>query len=474
MFVELFDKLYCIDNISNKELFDENWGYISFSGTYYSQNKSYFEDVNSELSKLSIQNSIHFFIEKTEKSCQDFIEELQNSDNWKLTINKNVLLNKEEAYNFFYSDQKLIDWIKQTNPFSDDYPLNNKKIRIIVNGLQENFGGNNFIVCNSDYNFIENIDTMWNDYDESLIMDKIHIISSSKLIIKPLNHFLTFGKINDISRYFYRNSILVLLASLCNELYENGKIVLRGFRKIEINLGLNYLGNEISTEYQELLASAVRWVYQLSEKERCDLKLKLLSERITLDIDYSLPYFQGLSTIIKEATSQAKERYNFIIYDRKDLYQKELKDLLKDLKTLSELYSNKLRILLSNLLRDVLAAFILVGITLFSKTTEIEKLFENKLIRYVFLGFGLYFIISAIFQLITDIFDIYRSNKEFDYWKNVSKEYMTQEEFKKHKSETLIKRAKGTMALYVVVILCYFAISFLCFKFTHIWNRIIN
>jgi hypothetical protein len=472
MFAELFNNLYCIHNISKKELFNENWGNITFFGTYSNQNKSYFKDINDELAKLSIQNSIHFFIENTEKKCQYFIEELQGGDNWKLNINKNILLKKTEAYNFFYSEHKLIDWIKQTNPFSCDYPFNDKKINIIVNGLKDNFGGNKFVVCNSDYQYMDDTNVVWNNYDETLIMDNIHTISNSIFIIKPLNHFLTFGKVTDVSKYFYRNSILVLLASLCNEIYENGDIILRGYRRMPMKLGFGYVGNEISVEYQTQLSDAVKWVYQSTE--RCDLRLKLLLERVTLDIDYSLPYFQGLFNIIKEATNQAKERYSFIIYDRKDLYLKDLKELLKDLKTLSELYSNKLRSLLSNLLRDVLAAFILVGITLFSKTTEIVKLFENKLIEYVFIAFGSYFVISAIFQIITDSFDLFRSNKEFDYWKNITKEYMPQKDFNKHKSKVLTKRVNGTIIIYAIVALCYFAIAFVCFNFPCIWNKIIN
>jgi len=472
MFSELFDKLYCIDNISNKSQFVENWGSISFAGTYNSQNKSYFEDVNSELAKLDIQSSIHFFIENIQKSFQDFIDELQDDDNWKLTINKNVLLNKEQACNFFYDEQKIIDWIKQTNPFKDDYPFNNKKIRIVVNGLIDNFGGNNFIVCNPDYELSDFTVEVWNNYDETLIMDNIHIISNSTFIIQPQNHFMTFGKITDLSKYFYRNSLLILLASLSNEIYENGDVILRGYRRIPMKLGLDYIGNEISTEYQTQLSDAVKWVYQSTE--RCDLRLKLLLERITLDVDYSLPYIQGLFSIIKEATNQAKERYSFIIYDRKDLYQKELKDLLKDLKNLSDLYSNKIRSLLGNLLRDVLAAFILVGITLFSKISEITKLFENNLIRYVFFAFGIYFIFSAVFQSVIDFFDINRSSKEFDYWKNISREYMSIKDFNLHKSKTLTKRAIETSIIYVIVILCYVAIAILCFKFPFMWNIIIN
>ena len=475
MFAVLFEKIYNIECISDKSQFIENWGNISFSGCYNSQNKSYFEDLNNELNSLQIQTAVNYFIGKNKsKDIQSFISEIQPNEDWKININKNVLLNKNfdgKFYNFFYSEEKLIDWAKGTNPFSEDYPLNNKSVHIIVNGLEDNFGGFNYVVCSQDSES-DIVNDAWDSYDESLITDNIHTIGNTKVIIKPLNHFLTFGTVTKTSKYFYRNSILVLLASLCNEIYENGKIILRGYRRIEIELGEDYVGKEISVEYQNNLASAVKWVFQTTE--RCDLRLKLLLERVTLDIDYNLSYFQGLFAIIKEATSQAQERYSFITYDRKDLYQKELKDLLKDLKTLSELYSNKLRSLLNNLLRDVLAAFILVGITLFSRTTEIENLFSNKLIEYVFLAFGGYFIISAIFQLVADVFDIHRSNKEFDYWKNVSREYMPQKDFEKHKSETLTKRKRGTMWIYAVVIFCYFAIAFVCFNFPYIWDRIMN
>jgi hypothetical protein len=474
MFAELFNKLYCIEQISDKTKFAETWVNISFSGIYNSQNKSYFDEVYSELANIELANSIHFSIENTEKSLQDFKDELQNNDNWKISINKNISQNKETSYNFFYSQNKLIEWIKGTNPFAEDYPLNNKPFRIIVNGLDDNFGGFNFIVCNQNYENLNFVNSDWNDFDEVLIANNIHNISNTKLIINPLKHFLSYGKTTEISKYFYKNSILVLLASLSNDITPDDSIILRGFRKIEIKLGRDYLGTEMSVEYQEKLANAVKWIYQKCEKERCDLKLKLLLERITLDIDYNLSYSQGLFSVIEEATNQARERYNFITYDRKDLYQKELKDLLKDLKTLSELYSNKLRSLLSNLLRDVLAAFILVGITLFSKTNEISKLIENKLIKYVFVAFGFYFILSAVFQIVTDIFDVVRSNKEFDYWKNISREYMPQKDFENHKSKTLTKRANGTMIIYAVVFLFYIAIAFVCFYFPCIWSKIIN
>ena len=477
MLNSLFEKIQCIESVSENSQYIENWATISFSGIYNSQDISYFENLDKELKTLDIQASTNFFIgQKKSKNIHEFVSDLQQNDDWKININKNVLISKNiqgKYYNFFYSKEKFIDWIKSTNPFAEEYPLNSKAIRIIVNKLEDNFGGFNFVVCSPTYNHDLEFDRNdWENYNETLISDNIHIIGKSKFIIQPQKHYLSFGKMTEVSKYFYRNSILVLLASLSNEIYESGSIILRGFRRIEFELGCDYCGTEISIEYQENLANAVKWVYQSTE--RCDLRLKLLLERITLDIDYHLPYFQGLFGIIENATKQAKERYSFIIYDRKDLYQKELKELLKDLKILTDLYSNKLRTLLNNLLRDVLAAFILVGITLFSRTSEIEKLIENSLIKYVFMAFGGYFIISAFFQLVTDVYDVYRSNKEFDYWKNISREYMSQIDFESHKSETLTKRANGTMIIYGFVVLLYIAIAYLCFNFPCLWNKLMN
>ncbi len=475
MFAILFDKIGYIKGIAN--IFNESWGNLTLEGIYESQNLSYFEEIDAEFESLKIQTSISYYIGQTKsKSTQEFIADIQQNDTWKININKNVLLNKNidgKIYNFFYSQEKLICWIKNTNPFTEDYPFNNKSICVIVNGLDDSFGGCNLIFCGPNHNNSFNGETIvWENYDETRILDSVHIISNSKFIIKPLNHYLSFGKVNEISKYFFRNSILVLLASLSSEIYENGNIILRGYRRIQIEIGIDYIGDEISVEYQEQLANAVKWVYQTTE--RCDLRLKLLLERITLDIDYSLPYIQGLFSIIQETTVQAKERYSFIIYDRKDLYQKELKDLLKDLKSLSDLYSNKLRSLLSNLLRDVLAAFILIGITLFSKVTEINSLFKNKLIDYIFIAFALYFALSAIFQSIVDFYDVRRSRKEFDYWKNVTKEYMSTADFKNHTSNTINKRATGTTIIYVIIVMCYFLIALVCYNFPYIWAKIMD
>ncbi|MFA7082570.1 MAG: hypothetical protein WC135_08160 [Bacteroidales bacterium] len=472
MTIELFNKLKQIDLLASNK--SESWVHIMFEGK---SNKSTcnkpFMDLFAELEKNSLEESASFYIDKTTKcSFKIFIEDLVPDTEWKLHINKTVFFKENTngfSSTFFYEKKNLIEWINKSNPFSEDYPLNKIKCKIIVKDLSNSFAGANFMVVKEINNFPT---SDWKNFNSSLIVNNVHIISKSKFLINPINHHIENGEIDDVSKYFYRNSILVLLTCLCNEVYENGKIILKGYRRIELDLGLDYMGTEVSTKYQKLLVDALLWVYDDSEK--CDLRLKLLLERITLDIDYKLPYIQSLYTIIENATIQAKERYSFIIYDRKDLYQKELKDLLKDIKKLTDNYSSKIRNVLKNLLRDILAAFLLIGITLFSKVTEIEQLFDNKMIKYVFSAFGIYFILSAILQFIIDLFDYCRSVSEFNHWKKVTQEYMSTEDFERHKKDTLKWRSIGSIIIYNTIITLYIIIGICCLNMSTIWDTVMK
>ena len=117
------------------------------------------------------------------------------------------------------------------------------------------------------------------------------------------------------------------------------------------------------------------------------------------------------------------------------------------------IFSNKIRNILGNLLRDVLAALILVGITLFSKVSEVSALFDNNLINYVFKAFGLYFCCSVILQVIFDCLDVYSTIGEFDYWKNISRSYISKSQFNEYKKQTICKRFNQMIGYYVFIVL---------------------
>lgn len=471
----LFDIL---DRIRNDfhATFVEHWSSLAISGTYTNGNTTLFNTLSDYFITHDLQSSLTYFIGVNSCPISDFLDDIQENDTWRITINKEVLIREEREgahSNFFYNRDDFFLWGSKANPFDEDHPFNiYSPIRIIVKDIGCNFGGPNIFIHNQQECVVS-----FGGYDHPLpthqdIMDIIHVVAEKPFCIHVDRHLITFGEPERlIPNDFLKNSAKILLCCLVHEVQKDEKVILRGVRRLDMLL----CGDgdvSVSLAFNNELLDAVRWVY--GENERRDLRLKLLLERITLDIDLSKSLLVGLPYVLANSLQQAKERYSFIVYERNDSYQKELKDLLKDLKSLTDLYSNKVRSLLSNLLRDVLAAFILVGITLFSKTEEIARLWDNELIRYVFMAFGCYFVISAAFQSITDFYDIRRSEKEFDYWKNVSRAYMTREDFKAHKSNTLKKRATGTTTIYVFILLCYFAIASVCFNFPCIWNKIMN
>ncbi len=470
MFNIIFEKLLSIEQLSFKDRYRETWGNLSMEGSGCNNN-SYFKELFDSFNSVGISNTLSFFIDKAQyASVETFVSDLTQQDNWRINVNKAAIApNKDYGINFFYSIDSLKQWIKDTNPLSSDYFANNGKYKVFVNGLKQSFGGSNFVFCSQEESFKQ----INHSYDQNALNETLRIISNKEIKICPQNHYLTIGTVNDVSRYFFRNSIIVSLVALSNEYHDIvDEVVLKGYRRLSLKIGLKEFEDSISKEYQDNLYAALQWVYETGE--RADLRLKLLLERITLDVDFNESYPKALCFIINDAFTQAKERYSFITYERKDKYDKELKDLLYDTKKLCDSYASKIRGLLSNLLRDVLAAFIMIGITQLSKVSDLQQLKDNNLIKYVFIAFGCYFIVSAVFQLVIDALDVVRSYKELIYWKQLTKEYMIQSEYDSHIKATVLKRLWRSVPFYGVLILVYIGIGIFCFYLPKFLNLILQ
>lgn len=471
MFTSLFDKLKHIELIS--DTVSEQWSYLTITGKFQPESLSLFKEINEEFKSLNFATALKLKIDNVPTLSDNFIDEIQLGEIWELHVNKTIIITQSKILHGFYlnlflSQNALTNWIKNSNPVTEEHPFNKyESIKVIVNGLTESFGGSNFIITDSHlHSFGSNIMLP----NESELLNYIHVVTKTKFHIKPNNHLITFGKLNEISKYFYRNAIVLLTACLCNEINDDNRIVLRGVRRIPLEFG-QINEDEINEIFYDQLTSSIKWIY--SEDNKCELKLKLLLERITLDINLSIPFINGLFPVLNDSLIQAQERYSFIIYERKDLYHNELRNLLKDIKSISELYSSKVRSLLSNLLRDLLATIILIGITLFSQASDVNKLFENKLISYAFFAFGIYFTLSAILQIIMDYIDTKRSINEFDYWQNISREYMTRDEFTSHKKKLLSDRTSDSTIMYMIIWVCYLLLAYICFNAPCLWNNLI-
>lgn len=364
---------------------------------------------------------------------------------------------------FFYYIDSFIKWVKESNPFEDDYPLNNGRYHIYVKDFCEDFGGPNFLVNGSDSSCKLTVE---NSVPDLHVEHYIRINCNSDFRITPHKHIISWGDVNSVSRFFYRNAILVFLASLCDEITKDKKVIIKGYKYILMEIGGETLKDEYSLIYYNLLFDIYKWIYTSDDSQ--SIKKRLFAERASLDLYQNLSLYDSLYPILKDIYSQIKEQYSYIMYDRKDSYQKELKDMLKDIKSTTDLFSNKIRSILGNLMRDVLAALILIGITLFSKVTEVNALFDNNLISYVFKAFGVYFWCSAILQTIFDCVDINRSFKELDYWGNITRSYISADKYSEYKEQTVNKRFKQLLWYYISIILLYIGIGCFCYNFQSI------
>ena len=466
---KIIEKLNIISGVSNSH--SENWTFLTFEGIYNDRySKTYFSDLCDAFKEENLEDALALYVGNDKMCLSDFLEEIDNGSKWKIHINKISWLDKfnDICHTFFYYEDEFIAWVSKSNPFEEDYPLNKGSYHIYVNGIESEFGGPNFIVNGSD---IISGCFKKDSIPDYQIENTIRINCNSDFIISPHKHIINKGKVNHVSKFFYRNAIWVLLASLCDEVTKEREVVIRGYRKVVTGIGGDILIDDNLFVYHNLLLEIVEWIYEKEDSRA--IKKRLFAERVSLDINQSLNMFDSLYPILLNVYSQIKEQYSYVMYDRKDAYQKELKDLLKDVKNVTDLFSNKIRNILGNLLRDVLAALILVGITLFSKVSEVSALFDNNLINYVFKAFGLYFCCSVILQVIFDCLDVYSTIGEFDYWKNISRSYISKSQFNEYKKQTICKRFKQMIWYYVFIVLLYLGIGYFCYNFQSIWKAVL-
>ena len=76
--------------------------------------------------------------------------------------------------------------------------------------------------------------------------------------------------------------------------------------------------------------------------------------------------------------------------------------------------------------------------------------------------------------MIVDSIDVCKSYKEFNYWQKITNEYMTKEEFARHKKHTVNARLMVSVPSYILLILLYAGISYICYTFPNIWIQLIH
>lgn len=464
MYSTLFNKIEKIVAISEKT--EETWSSLSLFGRFKQQySKTFFQEMYDVLGGMGKAGCITFKIGNIQLPIEELLDLLVDGVQWTVNINKQSFMGgEEEISNFFYKLDAFKQWAEHTDPFSASNPLNSHVCKIEVNGLPHSFGGPNFLVSDN-IGDIPNNEILF--YEYNYLNSVLRQFTDTKREIHPERHYISTGNVDDYSTPFFRNSLMCLTIGLCDELYED-KVVLRGIRRLEFGLQSPQYDNGQMAKAQESLYKAFCWVF--NEDPRFELRHKLLMDRLTLDLPQNQSFYDGIIPLIEQAAQQAKERYNYAFFERSNEYQKELQQFLKELHGLCDSFSMKVRSILGNFLRDALAGVLTVAITVFARVKELEKLDTGNVLNYIFCAFGIYLLVSCLVQVIIDWKDLYLSEKEIDYWKTVSREYMREEDFDAHKKKTVIKRKYWAARQYAFVAILYIALALFSFHVPEMWK----
>jgi hypothetical protein len=463
---------------SSCSLKKETWGSLNLTGPYSIDIFEQLKDLESLLKEVQCSESLKIKFDSDPVSSSDFDDYINNVNSfneWNIVLNKESLLNKRLNVlfnmNFFLESVDCQKWLEEQNPLKGESKINAlSPLKIIVCDLASPFGGEalSFLPLSEDafsisYTNISRLPTL------DGIKENVRFLGNYDVVFDPNTYKLVGGDFtSELAKCLLKKSCIALACCIVDEFYDFDSVVINGFKRVKLKLW--DVGDNYDYDLNEKLYILIKWLYD----EKTATRKKLFTERLSLEINASSSVIAGLHSYLTLALEQAKERYNFVILDRKDNYVKELKDLLKDLRSQSDLYSLKIRTLLSNFLRDVLAALVLIGFTIFTKFSDNIQLQSHQLLTYVFYGLSVYYVVSAIMQLAIDWVDIAITNKELKYWKNASKELIPEEEFDKRYKESLSPRQRSLYILYPIILLLYLLIAFACYKFPAIFEQILK
>lgn len=388
-------------------------------------------------------------------------------DTWQLIFPKDCLSIKlwETLYTIvpFFDNKSFESYVAETNPIL----ANNNFQKAIIGKtvfLVPKFGrtifGDNVLITYS----LDNITTIeqgskskWKFPEASDVKKQVHLLSDQPINIAPslftVNKILPAGK----NEPFLRLNILTLAMCLVSEYYSLNRVTLKGIKRVELPAEKDSDSIRYTLNFSNILTEVVGWVYE----ESVETRRQLLVDRLSLDIEDGDTLVGCLDSNLEEAFAQSKEQYVFVIADRKDEYFKEYRSLLQDLQKQASYYSEKIRSLLSNLLRDVTAAMVLISFTVLTKFLDVKEAPSPKSQVIILKAIAAYFVVSLIIQSISSIYDLVLTDKEWGSWLESSRQYLSKNDISS-KVQTPIKQRKLFFWInYAILGLIYIGLAYI-------------
>lgn len=418
-------------------------------------------------------------------SIEEIREAAQDSSmprSWRVVVHKPKILDAlpplrpDEQRILFLSGKSFMLWAGTLSAFKKCEIDFSKPTTIIVAGLASAFGGSAlWIVPVSSANEFDPPRTVPPKLPTGEAVHKlIHVISDQAISVNPAAFALNWGDLSlPEATIFLRIYAVQLAACLAQDLYVMDGVVrcsIKGTKRLD--LLLENRTDAFTLEAVTSLANAVIWVYE----ERSETRQKLISDPLSIDLAPNESLISGLSKHLNDALKQAKDRYAFVILDRKDAYYKELRDIMKDVRSQADLYASKVRDLVNALFRDLLGVLILIGVSLIAKfdPTKMALLSSSAEVILFFKILAGYFVLSFLFQLVSHGRDVSLAWSESNGWLDLMRDYTSDAELEDRFRKPLRARRRTFWATILAVGCLYVMLALVSWNFAAITSCLLK
>lgn len=379
-----------------------------------------------------------------------------NSCEWTMILSKSSIITeiimgrdfaKKKDNVLYFTEAAALQWVQKIDPFA-----------VVENEMSPSFENDTIIwIAKSNLKFGGNavsvLPILTTEFATELVQadafpvredinELVKINANEMLRVRPEVFNITWGdKNSDLAKSFMLLAIKSLIATFCYELKKTGDsyfVTFKGTKSITASLDAAF-----DVDHEVLLnnlSKTVRWIYN----ERNETRQQLVMDRLSLDIISGKNFYNEIFDNLPVALQQSQDSYAFVILDRKDAYHKEMRELLKDMRSQADMYASKVRDIVNNITRDMLGAFAFVGYSFLGKFDKknLSELINSHELSLLVRFLAGYLLLSCIMQLVIHLRDSYLTSDESVKWLRVLQRYTSREENTESFLEPIRKRKR--------------------------------
>lgn len=353
--------------------------------------------------------------------ANDFIE------NWRIILSKNVCGDNgtgPKKIGFFTSQDSFLEWLTNLNPFLPTCPIcQYSELVIVVSGLEGAFSTPTATIRGLGESISPAQEQSTPMPGNHIIRETLHVLCSDDVVFFPRHFLPVSGHFESAAgRIFLNKSEAVLAACLASTFGQESHISLKGIKHHSLSLASR--GNPETPPSEVVqLGRLVSWAYL----ENRDTRLKLVRDRLSLDLDPSRPFAPQCSSLADDILAQCRDEYDYVVSDLRNEFEAGKRQFLTDLKSLAMGYHDRMHDMLKALIRDFLAVLLFLTLGVGAKLIDSPMLALSHPFALLMKALGFYVLASGVLQSFLYLFDYRDLSRLAGIWARHTRGFMNED-----------------------------------------------